>query len=71
VVVLIAVAIAALVGMEVWWFNESSNPLKNDTALDVNTATVRELTALSGIDEPTANHIVDGRPYKRIYELML
>ena len=68
-VVLIAVAIAALVGMEVWWFNQSSIPLKSDTALDVNTATVSELATLSGVDEPTASNIVDGRPYVRKDEL--
>ena len=69
-VVLIAVAIAALLGMEVWWFNQSTIPLKSDTALDINTATVSELTALSGVDEPTANNIVDGRPYMRKDELV-
>lgn len=69
-VVLIAVAIAALLGMEVWWFNQSTIPLKSDTALDINTATVGELTALSGVDEPTANNIVDGRPYVRKDELV-
>ena len=69
-VVLIAVAIAALLGMEVWWFNQSTIPLKSDTALDINTATVGELTALSGVDEPTANNIVDGRPYMRKDELV-
>lgn len=69
-VVLIAVAIAALLGMEVWWFNQSTTPPKIDTALDINTATVGELTALSGVDEPTANNIVDGRPYVRKDELV-
>lgn len=69
-VVLIGVAIAALVAMEVWWFNQSTIPLKSDTALDINTATVSELTALSGVDGPTANHIVDGRPYERKDELV-
>ena len=69
-VVLIAVAIAALVAMEVWWFNQSSTPLNTDAALDINTATVSDLTALSGVDEPTANIIVDGRPYMKKDELM-
>ena len=68
-VVLIAVAIAALVAMEVWWFNQPI-PLNSDAALDINTATVSELTALSGVDEPTANNIVDGRPYMKKDELM-
>ena len=69
-VVLIGVAIAALVAMEVWWFNQSTIPLKSDTTLDINTATVSELTALSGVDGPTANNIVDGRPYMGKDELM-
>ena len=69
-VVLIGVAIAALVGMEVWWFHETSGPPKIETTLDINTATMSELTALSGVDEPTAHHIVDGRPYTRKEQLV-
>jgi hypothetical protein len=30
---------------------------------------VRDLTALSGVDEPTAHNIMDGRPYIRKDEL--
>ena len=63
-VVLMGVAIAALVVMEVWWFSEATFPPKVETALDINTATVSELSALSGVDESTAHHIVDGRPYR-------
>lgn len=70
VLVLIAIAVAALVSVEVWWFNQPTTPLNIDTALDINTATVRELTALSGTDEPTANKIVDGRPYMNKDELV-
>ena len=70
VLVLIAIAVAALVSVEVWWFNQPTTPLNIDTALDINTATVRELTALSGTDEPIANKIVDGRPYMNKDELV-
>jgi len=70
VLVLMAIAVAVLVSVEVWWFNQPTVPLKIDTALDINTATVRELTALSGVDEPTANKIVGGRPYMNKNELV-
>ena len=70
VLVLMAVAVAALVSVEVWWFNQPTVPLKLDTALDINTATVRQLTDLPGLEEPTANRIVDGRPYMNKDELV-
>jgi DNA uptake protein ComE-like DNA-binding protein len=70
VLLLMAVVVAALVSVEVWWFNQPTIPSKVDTAVDINTATVRELTALSGVDEPTANKIVDGRPYMNKDELV-
>ena len=47
-----------------WWHYQPT------FLLDINTATVSELTVLSGVDEPTAEKIIDGRPYTRKDELV-
>lgn len=63
-VVIITVAIAAVVVFNMWYFSQPIFPL------DVNTASVSHLTHLPGIDEPTAQKIIGGRPYKAKDELM-
>jgi Helix-hairpin-helix motif len=62
-IVLMALAIGTLVTYEIWWLNQPTLPL------DINTATVGQLTALAGVDEPIAKQIIDGRPYERKDEL--
>jgi pentapeptide MXKDX repeat protein len=38
--------------------------------VDINSATKEELTAVSGIDDATAQKIIDGRPYKTKHDLV-
>jgi hypothetical protein len=57
-VVLMALAMGTLVTYEAWWVNQPTFPL------DINTATVGQLTALAGVDELIAKQIIDGRPYE-------
>jgi competence protein ComEA len=38
--------------------------------VDINSATKEQLTAVSGIDDATAQKIIDGRPYKAKNELV-
>jgi len=38
--------------------------------VDINTASKSDLTALSGIDDSTAQRIIDGRPYARKKQLV-
>jgi competence protein ComEA len=39
--------------------------------LDINTASVKDLKAIRGINETQAKKIIEGRPYKRRNELVL
>ncbi len=69
IIILIAVVAAAVGGFEVWWINQPAfeqPPLR----LDLNTATVGELTTLPGIDQTTAEKIVSERPYNRTDDLV-
>ncbi|MDE3052091.1 MAG: helix-hairpin-helix domain-containing protein [Nitrospirota bacterium] len=73
IAILIAVVAAAIGGFEVWWINQpspSSPSSPSSTLLDINTATVRELTTLLGIDQSTAEKIVTERPYIRSDDLV-
>jgi competence protein ComEA len=38
--------------------------------IDINTATREELMALPGVDGPTADKIIEGRPYKNMGQLV-
>lgn len=70
IAILIAVVAAAIGGFEVWWIYEPPRSSPSSTLLDINTATVRELTTLSGIDQSTAERIVTERPYNRTDDLV-
>ncbi|MDE3042908.1 MAG: helix-hairpin-helix domain-containing protein [Nitrospirota bacterium] len=70
IAILIAVVAAAIGGFEVWWINQPSPSSPSSTLLDINTATVRELTTLLGIDQSTAEKIVTERPYIRSDDLV-
>lgn len=47
----------------------STKPAKS-ARVDINTAAKADLTALSGIDDATAQKIIDGRPYARKRQLV-
>lgn len=70
IAILIAVVSAASAGFEVWWINQPPPSSPSSTLLDINTATVRELTILSGIEQSTAEMIVTERPYNRTDDLV-
>jgi len=62
ILVLMAVAVAAVGAINVWWFQQPTfDPPR--ARLDLNTATVRELATLPGIDLSTAARMVSARPY--------
>ena len=67
----IIIIAAALASFEVWWINQPS-PSSTDstTYLDINSATVSELTSLLGVDESMAARIVAERPYNQIDDLV-
>lgn len=67
-IVLMALAIGALVSIEVWWLNQPTS--QPTVPLNINTATVGQLTTLAEVDEPIAKQIIEGRPYKRKDELV-
>src|SRR5215831_14393518 len=62
ILVLMALAVAAVGAINVWWFNQPTFEQPR-SRLDLNTATVRELATLPGIDLSTAERIVSERPY--------
>ena len=70
IAILIAVVAAAIGGFEVWWINQPPPSSPSAMLLDINTATVRELTTLSGIDQSIAEKIVTERPYNRTDNLV-
>lgn len=53
---------------------QKSTPKKTTTPkskqVDINSATKEQLTAVSGIDDATAQKIIDGRPYKTKRDLV-
>ncbi|HLZ33059.1 MAG TPA: helix-hairpin-helix domain-containing protein, partial [Nitrospira sp.] len=62
ILIVIVLVVGAWVSYDVWWLQQP--PLdRPPRALDINTATVSELTALPGIDQSTAEKIVSERPY--------
>jgi len=65
IIILIAIVAAAVGGFEVWWIHQPPLSSTSSTLLDINTATVNELTTLSVIDQSTAEKIVTERPYNR------
>ena len=67
IIVIIAVVAVAVGAFEYRWITQ---PPPSSTLLDINTATVNELTTLPEIDESTATKIVTGRPYNRTGELV-
>ena len=69
IIILIVLVTVAVTSFEVMWiaqppFDQSLSPL------NINTATVSELTALSGIDQSTAERIVSERPYNQKDDLV-
>jgi Helix-hairpin-helix motif len=70
IAILIAVVAEAIGGFEVWWINQPPPSSPSAMLLDINTATVRELTTLSGIEQPIAEKIVTERPYNRTDDLV-
>ena len=67
----IIVLAAAITSFEVWWLNQPPpSSTHSTTYLDINSATVSELTSLLGIDESMAARIVAERPYNQIDDLV-
>lgn len=50
--------------------NNTSAKAPKSARVDINTASKSELTALSGVDDTTAQKIIDGRPYARKNQLI-
>ncbi len=48
---------------------QASSQSFNDGKIHINSATITELDALSGVGQVTAQRIIDGRPYAKIDEL--
>ena len=44
--------------------------IRQQRTININKASVRDLTSLDGIDDDTGSRIVDGRPYSDSYELV-
>ena len=44
--------------------------IRQQRTININKASVKDLTSLDGIDDETASRIVDGRPYSDSYELV-
>ena len=48
----------------------TSSKVAKSARVDINTASKSDLTALSGIDDATAQKIIDGRPYGKKNQLV-
>ena len=48
----------------------TSSKVAKSARVDINTASKSDLTALSGIDDTTAQKIIDGRPYAKKSQLV-
>jgi DNA uptake protein ComE-like DNA-binding protein len=44
--------------------------LRQQRTININKASVKDLSALDGIDDDTANRIIEHRPYKDSYDLV-
>ncbi len=69
IIILIVLVTVAVTSVEVWWITQppfDQSPVR----LDINTATVSELTKLPGIDQSIAEKIVSERPYDREDDLV-
>ncbi len=69
IIILIVLVTVAVTSVEVWWIAQppfDQSPVR----LDINTATVSELTTLPGIDQSIAEKIVSERPYDREDDLV-
>jgi DNA uptake protein ComE-like DNA-binding protein len=69
IIILIVLVTVAVTSVEVWWITQPPVD-QSPSPLNINTATVSELTALSGIDPSTAEKIVSERPYNRKDDLV-
>jgi len=69
ILILIVLVTVAVTSVEVWWLAQPPFD-QSPASLNINTATVSELTALSGIDQSTAEKIVSERPYNRKDDLV-
>ena len=69
IVVVICLAMASVAAVNIWWFTQPSFEQPH-SRLDINTASVSELTALPGIDVSTAERIITERPYNGTDDLV-
>ncbi|HEU4686067.1 MAG TPA: helix-hairpin-helix domain-containing protein [Nitrospira sp.] len=67
IIILIAVITASVGAFNVWWI---SQPPPSSGLVDINTATVADLTTLSQVDLATAERIAAERPYDRVEDLV-
>jgi len=67
--VVLALGVASIGAWNIWWFTQPSIE-QSRARLDINTATVSQLTALPGIDLATAERIVSERPYNETDDLV-
>ena len=64
-----AVIVGSVAAFEVWWLAQP--PIDQPSVqLDINTATIRELATLPGIDQSTADKVARERPYNRQDDLV-
>jgi radical SAM superfamily enzyme with C-terminal helix-hairpin-helix motif len=69
ILIVIVLVAGAWVSFDIWWLQQP--PFEQTPApLDINTATVSELTALPGIDQSTAEKLITERPYNRTDDLV-
>lgn len=70
-VVAVLVACATLAGAQAQMPKAATDAVKAVTGpLDLNSASLDQLKALPGVGEQYAKKIVDGRPFKKVDELM-
>ena len=62
VLALIVLFTASMTAVNIWWFNQPTFEVPR-SRLDINTATLSELTTLPGIDRSTAERVLSERPY--------
>ena len=69
VVIAVLIASASLAGAQMPKAGDAVKAVTG-TPLDLNTAALDQLKALPGVGEQHAKKIVDGRPFKKVDELM-